>query len=38
VGKVIKYNFVFCAAWDGGKKKIFDSVLNVKYFIEAVKF
>jgi hypothetical protein len=35
VGKATKYNFAYCAA---GKRGTFDSILNLKYFIQAVKF
>lgn len=35
MGKAVKYNFALCAA---GEKGTFDSVLNFKYFINAVKF
>jgi hypothetical protein len=38
VGKTIKYNFAFCAAGDAGEKRTFDSMLNLKYVIQAVKF
>jgi hypothetical protein len=38
VGNAVKYNFVFCAARDVGEKGTFDSILNLKYFIHAVKF
>jgi hypothetical protein len=38
VGKAIKYSFVFCAAGDAGEKGTFDSILNLEYFIQAVKF
>jgi hypothetical protein len=37
-GKVIKYNFAFCAVGDAGEKGTFDSILNLKYFTQAVKF
>ena len=36
--KAIIYNFAFCVAGDAGKEGTFDSVLNLKYFIPAVKF
>jgi hypothetical protein len=32
-----KYSFAFCAAGDGEKNGTSDSVLNLKYFIHAVK-
>jgi hypothetical protein len=38
VGKAIKYNFAFCAVRDAGEKGTFDSILNLKYFIQTVKF
>jgi hypothetical protein len=38
VAKAIKYNFAFCAAADADEKETFDSILNLKYFIQAVKF
>jgi len=38
VGKVIKCSFAFCAAGDAGEKGIFDSFLNLEYFIQEVKF
>jgi len=38
VGKRVKYNFAFCAAEDAGEEINFDSVLNLKYFIQTLKF
>jgi hypothetical protein len=38
MGETIKYNFVFCAAGDAGEKGTIDLFLNLKYFIQAVKF
>jgi hypothetical protein len=38
VRKAIKYNFAFCAAGDAGEKGNSDSVLNLKYFNQTVKF
>jgi hypothetical protein len=38
VVKSLKYNFAFCAADYVGEKTTFDAVLNLKYFIQAVKF
>jgi hypothetical protein len=38
VGKTVKYNFAFCAAGDAGEEINFDSVLNLKYFIQTLKF
>jgi len=38
VAKAIKYNFAFCAAADAEEKETFDSILNLKYFIQTVKF
>jgi hypothetical protein len=38
VGKEIKNTFAFCAAGNTGWKATSDSVLNLKYFIQAVKF
>jgi len=37
LGKAIKCNLAFCAVWDAGEKGTFDSVVNLKYFIHAVK-
>jgi len=37
VRKAIKYNFAFCAAGGAEERGTFDSVLNLKYFIQAVK-
>jgi hypothetical protein len=34
----MKYKFAFCSVGDAGKKEIFDSILNLKDFIPAVKF
>jgi hypothetical protein len=33
VGKAIQYNFAFSIAGDTRAKRIFDSILNLKYFI-----
>ena len=38
VAKTIKYHFAFCAAEDAEEKETFDSILNLKYFIQALKF
>jgi len=38
VVKSIKYNFAFCAVEYAGEVTNFDAVLNLKYFIQAVKF
>jgi hypothetical protein len=38
VGKAVRYNLAFCAVVDAGKKGTFDSILNLKYFIQAVKY
>jgi hypothetical protein len=38
VEKTVKYNFAFCAAEDAGEEINFDSVLNLKYFIQTLKF
>jgi hypothetical protein len=38
VNKANEYNFAFCAAGDAEENGTFDSVLNLKYFIQAVKF
>jgi hypothetical protein len=38
VGKSVKYNFAFCAVGYAGKKGTFDSILNLKYLIQAGKF
>jgi len=37
VEKAIIYGFAFCVAGDAGEEGTFDSVLNLKYFIHAVK-
>jgi hypothetical protein len=38
VRKAIKYNFAFCGVGDAGKKGTFDSIVNLKYFIQSAKF
>jgi hypothetical protein len=38
VGKTIKYNFAICAVGDAGEKGDFDSILNLMYFIQTMKF
>jgi hypothetical protein len=38
VEKAIIFYFAFCVAGDAGEEGTFDSVLNLKYFIPAVKF
>jgi hypothetical protein len=37
-GKATQYHFAFSAAGDAGEKGNFDSILNLKHFIQAVKF
>jgi hypothetical protein len=37
LGKAIKYNLAVCVVGDAGEKGTFDSVVNLKYFIHAVK-
>jgi hypothetical protein len=37
MAKTIKYHFAFCAREDAAEKGSFDSVSNLKYFIQAVK-
>jgi hypothetical protein len=38
VGKTVKYSFAFCVTEDTGEEIKLDSVLNLKYFIQTLKF
>jgi len=37
-GEATKHNLAFCVVVDDGEKGTYDSVLNKKYFIQAVNF